>query len=97
MKFPGEKYRHLEARTYDGLEVLLDLNFQYRLVEDLSSVSRIYYDWGLRYDYAYVLVARNMLRDTAANWTAFEFFYNRTEIEAAMHMRWDQRRDIFRA
>eukprot|EP00392_Amoebophrya_sp_AT5.2_P002218 g2223.t1 len=97
VKFPGEKYRHLEARTYDGLEVLLDLNFQYRLVEDLSSVSRIYYDWGLRYDYAYVLVARNMLRDTAANWTAFEFFYNRTEIEAAMHMRWDQRCDIFRA
>ncbi|CAD7941091.1 unnamed protein product [Amoebophrya sp. A120] len=91
VQFPGSTYKHLEARTYDGLEVVLDLNYQYRLVEDMSSILRIYYDWGLRYDYAYVLTARNMLRDTAANWTAFEFFYNRTEIEAAMQTHLTQR------
>ncbi|CAD7956787.1 unnamed protein product [Amoebophrya sp. A25] len=91
VQFPGDKYKHLEARTFDGLEVILDLQFQYRLVEDLTSVLRIYYDWGLRYDFAYAIVSRNMLRDTASTWTAFEFFYNRTEIEAAMQTQLTQR------
>ena len=80
----SQKYGSLEARTVDGLEVILEVQYQFRLNPDLESVVRIYYDWGLRFELAYAIVARNILRDIASNWTAYQFFYNRTEIEASM-------------
>ena len=44
--------------------------YQYRLLADIERVVSRYYAWGLRFDYAYAVLARNLLRDVAGNWTA---------------------------
>ena len=54
------------------------MQYQYRLKADLEGLMENYYNWGLQYDYAFAVQARNLIRDVAANWTAYEFFYNRT-------------------
>ena len=61
----------------DGLKVNLDLQYQYRLIPELDEVLKLYYTWGYRHKYCFALVARNVLRDVASNFTAYEFFYNR--------------------
>jgi len=62
----------------------LQVAFQYRLKEDLTEIVKLYYDWGDDYQKAYAWIARNVLRDEAARWEAYDFFYNRTKINKEM-------------
>lgn len=86
ISFPSEKYGSLTARTMDGLSVDLEVSFQYRLRPNLADVVKLYFEWGKAYDQAYSMLARNVLRDVASRWTAYSFFYNRTDIQTDMQI-----------
>lgn len=88
--FPTENSFRLYSDTAELVPTPSPL-LRYRLIADLPSVLNMYYDWGRQYDLAYAIAARNILRDVASNWTAYEFFYNRTEIEAKMQSQLEQR------
>ena len=74
----------LLARTMDGLPVTLDLSFQYRLMPSAESLVKLYKDFQTDYESAYIRIARNVLRDVAADYQAFNYFYNRSVISSAM-------------
>ena len=78
------KTSSLMARTEDGLQVTLDISFQYRLTADLEQIIKLYSDFQDNYRPAYVRIARNVLRDVASEFQAFQYFYNRTVVGAKM-------------
>merc|ERR1740133_907733 len=78
------KTSSLLARTEDGLQVTLDISFQYRLTADLDQIIKLYSDFQDNYRPAYVRIARNVLRDVASEFQAFRYFYNRTVVGAKM-------------
>jgi len=78
------KTSSLLARTEDGLQVTLDISFQYRLTPDLEQIIKLYSDFQDNYRPAYVRIARNVLRDVASEFQAFQYFYNRTVVGAKM-------------
>ena len=57
------KTSSLLARTEDGLQVTLDISFQYRLTPDLEQIIKLYSDFQDNYRPVYVRIARNVLRD----------------------------------
>lgn len=74
----------LLARTEDGLQVTLDLSFQYRLEESINKIIDLYRDFQDNYQPAYVRIARNVLRDVASEFQAFQYFYNRSIVGTRM-------------
>jgi regulator of protease activity HflC (stomatin/prohibitin superfamily) len=74
----------LQARTEDGLQVTLDISFQYRLTETIDAIIKLYSDFQDNYRPAYVRIARNVLRDVASEFQAFQYFYNRSIVGAKM-------------
>lgn len=74
----------LLARTEDGLQVTLDISFQYRLTETIDAIIQLYSDFQDNYRPAYVRIARNVLRDVASEFQAFQYFYNRSVVGAKM-------------
>ncbi len=73
----------LASRTKDGLSVTLDMSFQYRLIP--NEVGELYLSFGKFYQRHFVRESRDILRDIAGEYTAIEFFNNRTGIGDAMH------------
>jgi len=78
------RFGSLTARTHDGLAVDLELSYQYRLEADPRLLTSLYNDFGLDYEIAYIRESRDVIRTSAARFDAFEYFYNRTAVAAAM-------------
>lgn len=76
--------RVVECLTFDGIQIILDVTFQYQLVE--AELHTVFYDFGPEYllqDYI-ESTARDSVRDTCATKTAQNFYEERGAIEAAM-------------
>eukprot|EP00359_Climacostomum_virens_P001084 CAMPEP_0204900072 /NCGR_PEP_ID=MMETSP1397-20131031/2243_1 /ASSEMBLY_ACC=CAM_ASM_000891 /TAXON_ID=49980 /ORGANISM="Climacostomum Climacostomum virens, Strain Stock W-24" /LENGTH=226 /DNA_ID=CAMNT_0052068143 /DNA_START=223 /DNA_END=903 /DNA_ORIENTATION=+ len=85
MEFSAERgadYPPLMSRTSDGLEVELEISFQYSLKPDL--LFKLYKDYELNYKRIIQSVALDTLTDSATNYTAYDFFMNRAKIGADM-------------
>jgi len=72
----------LNSRTSDGLEVTLEISFQYSLNAD--NLTQLYMTYGEEYKDVFVLVAMDILTDLATKYTAYNFFVDRQQIGAAM-------------
>lgn len=68
----------VNSRTLDGLEIFLDVSFQYQLQKD--SIFNLYKQFGTNYEATFWRVARDVIRDTASSYDAIQFFTNRTLI-----------------
>ena len=73
----------LNSRTKDGLSIIIELSFTYRLQQ--LTLFNMYIEMGNDYELYYLREARSTIRDVASLYSAQEFFYNRTEIGLAMH------------
>lgn len=85
MEFSAERgadYPPLFSRTSDGLEVQLEISFQYSLRQD--ALYLLYKDYELNYKHMILRVALDTLTDSATNYTAYDFFMNRARIGAEM-------------
>jgi len=75
----------LQSRTKDGLNVRLEVSFQYRLQFD--KVYDLYKTLGQDYEPTFLRMAIEQLATAATDHSAHFFFTNRTSIGAVMHDR----------
>jgi hypothetical protein len=81
---PDVKDDALVCRTKDALLVEIEISFQYLLSISMDNLLDLYHNWGEDYENAFILLARNQLRDTMAQFEALQVFYDRSTIEAAL-------------
>jgi regulator of protease activity HflC (stomatin/prohibitin superfamily) len=74
--------RTIESRTSDGLEVNLQISFQYEL--QAHNLYTLYMHYGEDYKKTMIQVAIDTINKVSNNYTAYGFFLNRTEIGNVM-------------
>jgi len=74
----------INARTQDGLEIQLELSFNYRVLTNIKSVLNIYENFGKNYTMVLTKMASNVVRDVAATFEAFSYFVNRSTVTLLM-------------
>lgn len=76
----------IDVRTTDGLVVSIDVSFNFKLIATVGELSELYLNFGEMPEVvtAYNRIARNWVRVVASRYTAFEFFFNRTQIQEDM-------------
>ncbi|CAG9317718.1 unnamed protein product [Blepharisma stoltei] len=77
----------IESRTSDGLEVLLEISFQYELIS--ANLYDLYMNYELKYQYVIENIAIDTLTDQATKYTAYDFFMNRAKIGTEMQQALD--------
>jgi len=75
---------NVQVRTVDGLVVSLSASYQWRLPRSAEVVAGVYFLFKDEYSRAFDKIASNLVRDVAARWGAFDFYFNRTQIQSAM-------------
>ncbi len=82
INFLTEEANQLNARTKDGLSIKLDISFQYRIQP--QNIQKLYRNYTKEYESTYTVIARDDIRDVSSNFTAIEFYNNRTIIGEKM-------------
>lgn len=93
IQFSGEQGSSgpdLRSRTNDGLEVALEISFQYQL--NTSSIFDLYEKFGVDYEPIFVTMAIDLLTAQATSYSATAFFSDRQAISLAME---DELKDHF--
>jgi len=72
----------VSTRTEDGLAVVIDLSFQYRIRKE--SLKDLYSEYGKNYADFISQMARSVVRDIASQFDALEFFFNRSAVSVSM-------------
>ena len=69
----------IQSRTSDGLEVTLEISFQYVLNKD--KIYELYMKYGSNYNYIFQNIAVHTLTEEATKYTAYNFFMDRGKIK----------------
>jgi len=69
----------IQSRTSDGLEVTLEISFQYILQKD--QIYNLYTKYGKNYNYIFQNIAIHSLTEEATKYTAYNFFMDRGKIK----------------
>ena len=69
----------IQSRTSDGLEVTLEISFQYILQKD--QIYKLYTKYGKDYNYIFQNIAVHTLTEEATKYTAYNFFMDRGKIK----------------
>ena len=69
----------IESRTSDGLEVTLEISFQYIL--NKGQIYKLYTKYGKNYDIIFQNIAVHILTEEATKYTAYNFFMDRGKIK----------------
>ena len=69
----------IQSRTSDGLEVTLEISFQYILTKD--KIYELYNKYGSNYNYIFQNIAVHTLTEEATKYTAYNFFMDRGKIK----------------
>jgi len=78
--FKADQGDAISIRSRDGLVISMDIAFQYTLTSNGKELLALYMRWQEKYAEAFGKIARNIIRDVAAKYDAFEFFFNRSII-----------------
>ena len=79
---PSIRKVHADSRTSDGLEVKLEISFQYSLIAE--GLFSLYKSYEMEYPYIIQNVAIDALSDLTTNYTAYNFFMDRGRIGTEM-------------
>ena len=69
----------IQSRTSDGLEVTIEISFQYILTKD--RIYELYNKYGSNYNYIFQNIAIHALTEEATKYTAYNFFMDRGKIK----------------
>jgi len=72
----------LHARTADGLPLILGVSFQYRLVQ--TQIHDLYMSYKEQHPHIVFNTGKHLISNSAANYTAYEFFNNKQGIAKDM-------------
>jgi len=73
-----------EARTADGLKLQLQVSLNFKVTNNFTTILSIFDHFGHHYDGFISRLAMNIIRDTAANFTAYSYSENRSQISLQM-------------
>lgn len=73
------------SRTSDGLEVLLEISFQYSIIQD--KLIELHMSFAEDFRRTMINYSVDLLTDVATSYTAYQFFMERALIGAKMHER----------
>jgi regulator of protease activity HflC (stomatin/prohibitin superfamily) len=68
----------LHSRTSDGLDVNLQISFQYQIIKD--ELFELFHSFDVDYEDVFIRIASDSLKDVASDFTAISFLNNRTII-----------------
>mmetsp|Transcript_100130 Transcript_100130/g.254677 ORF Transcript_100130/g.254677 Transcript_100130/m.254677 type:complete len:317 (-) Transcript_100130:80-1030(-) len=80
----------LRSRTSDGLEVELEVSFQYQL--NVTDIHSLYQSFGEKYEAVFVTIAMDLVTTLATRYNATSFFNDRMAISLDME---DELKDAF--
>jgi len=80
INFNADQGDPIAIRSRDGLVIRMDVAFQYTLTSSGKDLMALYMRWQSNYGDAFGKQARNTVRNVAAKYDAFEFFFNRSVI-----------------
>jgi len=69
----------IESRTFDGLEVVLEISFQYVLQPE--NLDKLFMTFGTDYQEIFSNIAIDLLTEEATRYTAYDFFMDRGKIK----------------
>ncbi len=69
----------IESRTEDGLEVVIEISFQFALQPE--NLYKLYRKFGTKYKTVFQNIAIDTLSRETAKYTAYEFFWDRRSIK----------------
>ena len=78
------------ARSLDGAAVSVKCSFQWQIQSRVEKVYELYSLFEDKYAAAFVKIANDEVRNVAADYSAFDFFFKRSEITAAMSAKLDK-------
>lgn len=78
----------ISARTSDGLEVRLEISFQYILMP--NNLYSLYMKYETNYSPVLIDLSIDLINKVANNYTAYNFFVNRAEIGNDMQLKLDE-------
>jgi regulator of protease activity HflC (stomatin/prohibitin superfamily) len=86
VRFQGSEA--ISARTLNGLNLFLEVSFNFRLGLSITDLTNLYYSYGEFEEVStlYNRIARNVVRTVSSEYDAFSFFFNRTLVEARMNV-----------
>jgi len=82
---------NLNARTKDGLSIYLDTSLQWRFELSAATIAKVYKLFLDEYVLAYEKISKDIVRNAAAKFSAFEFFFSRGEIQSEMRLQLEQK------
>jgi len=80
--YKASEQSSVPIRSRDGLVITVDYSFQYSLTTNGKDLLALYMRWKSDYENSFGKISRNLVRDVAANYDAFDFFFNRSLIIA---------------
>jgi len=78
----------VSSRTLDGLEVSLEISFQYNL--QVENLFKLYNTYGPDYQIVFINIAVDALTEQATKYTAYEFFWDRGTIKDDFQLHLDR-------
>lgn len=72
------------VRANDGLQLTLEVSFQYHLNVTLESILSIYHTFGTDFKDAFIRFSREAIREVASDYKSFDYFSNREAISSDM-------------
>lgn len=78
----------IQSRTSDGLEVTLEISFQYILQQE--KIYKLYMKYGANYNYIFQNIAVHILTEEATKYTAYNFFMDRGKIKDDFQLELDK-------
>ena len=79
----------ISSRTSDGLEVIIEISFQYVL--QTAKLGELYNKYGESYSRVFQSVAIDILTEEATKYTAYDFFMDRGKIKDDFQISLDKR------
>jgi len=73
-----------ESRTADGLKIELQVSLNYKIQKEFKKVLAIYDHFGANCQSFISRLAMNIIRDASANFTAFAYSVNRSQVSVEM-------------
>jgi len=79
-----ENQLQMTCRSLDGMTVQISCSYQYQLTKEIDSVFSLYSQFDNDYSKAFDKIAAETVRNVAADFNSIQFFFNRSDITAAM-------------
>ena len=75
----------MQCRTKDGMQITINISYQYKLIQELTSVIDLVKKWGEgNYKRGFTRISKNVLRTAVSTFDVSEIVFSRSEVDAKL-------------